>query len=155
MSPADEPLVVVIDDSEDDVLIFTRLLKSSGLSHRVLPFLSGLEAIKYFGRVANGGAERPSACFVDVNMPGYSGFEVVEAIRSSEELDGVSAIMLSSSDDRRDIVKSARAGAQCYLVKHPTADALRQVIEEAGKISRDRVAAKRVRLEFAANLLPR
>lgn len=148
-------MIVVIDDNEDDIFLFHRLLKASGLTHKVLPFCSGEEAIKYFGRVANGGAERPVACFVDVNMPGCSGFDVVEALRSSEELDDIPAIMLSSSDDERDVTRSAAKGAQCYVVKHPSAAVFRAIVEQAEGWSPSNRMTPPPRFALAANLQSR
>src|SRR5439155_3902169 len=98
MSPAPKLVVVHVDDTEEDIFLFKRLLETVGIPHKLLPFRDGEEAIKYFGRVARGQIARPHACFIDIKMTGYDGFDLLDAIRSSEALDGVSAVVLSSSD---------------------------------------------------------
>src|SRR4051812_39528357 len=103
--------VVIVDDNEDDVFLFTRLLQKAGLKDRLMTFGDGQEAIAYLGRVACGQIDRPLVCFIDVKMPACGGFDVLEALRASEELDRVVGIMLSSSDDRRDITKASKSGA--------------------------------------------
>jgi CheY-like chemotaxis protein len=155
MSPDRQPAIVIIEDNEEDIFIFTRLLEKAGVTNKILLFRDGAEAIQYFGRVAAGGLDVPLACFVDINMPGYGGFEVLDAIRAGEELDSISVIVFATSDDRRDIVKSASLGAQCYVVKHPTAATIRSLIEEAKKFARQREAAKADLFKLKENLLPR
>lgn len=111
--------IVVVDDTEDDVFLFKRLLEKGGVTDPVLPFCDSAEAIKYFGRVASGGLDRPLVCFLDINMPGHDGFAVLEAIRASDVFDTIPTVMLSTSDDRRDIVRSMAQGADGYLVQAP------------------------------------
>lgn len=70
---------------------------------------SGLEAVT----VAR--AVRPEVVLMDVRMPGGSGIEACREIR--QELPATRIIMLTTSDDERDLVESIRAGAQGYLLK--------------------------------------
>ncbi len=153
MPPTEVRPVVVFDDSEEDVFILKRLLERTGVNDPLLPFSDSNEAIKYLGRVARGGLAVPLVCFLDIKMPGYSGFDLLDALRASEVFDAVPAIMLSSSDDRRDIVKSTAKGAQGYLVKHPSAETLRCVIEEARMYPRKRGAVENPSFKIKANLL--
>ena len=147
--------IVVVDDSEEDFFFIKRLLEKCAVTEPILPFTGGEEAIKYLGRVASGTIEPPLVCFLDIKMPGYTGFDVLDALHASDELDKIPAIMLSSSDDRRDILKAAEKNAQGYLVKYPSADTLRAVIDEARKFPARRGKAERWSLELKENLLPR
>jgi CheY-like chemotaxis protein len=149
-----QPAIVLIEDNDEDLFLFKRLLEKAGVPNKVVRLRDGAEAIKYFGRVAAGRIDAPLACFVDIKMPGYGGFEVLEAIRASEELETVPVFMLSTSDDRRDILQSARKGAQCYLVKHPRPSTLRALIDEAKEFSLRRASAKADLFKMAENLLP-
>jgi two-component system, chemotaxis family, response regulator Rcp1 len=130
------PAIVVVDDYEDDLFLFKRLLASAAIPHKLLAFTDGAEAIKYFERVASGGVERPCACFLDINMPGYGGFDVLSAMRSNHAHDRLPVIMLSSSDEPRDIAAAARKQAQCYLVKYPPAAELISVLKQAEEFAR-------------------
>lgn len=155
MVGAADSALVVIDDSEDDVFLFQRLVRSAEIPNKVLPFCSGEEAIKYFGGVATGSIDPPLACFLDVNMPGCDGFAVLDAIRASDELAGISIIMLSSSDDERDLDRAAKKGAQCYLVKHPSPAAFRAVVEDAKAFSANHATTEAAFFQVTANLLAR
>lgn len=152
MPPTEVRPVVVFDDSEEDIFMFKRLLERTGAKDPLLLFTDSNEAIKYLGRVASGGLIVPLVCFLDIKMPGYIGFDLLDAFRASEVFDAVAAIMLSSSDDRRDIVKSTAKEAQGYLVKYPSAETLRCMIEEARGYQRKRGAVENPSFKIKANL---
>jgi two-component system, response regulator len=154
MTSPPQPAIVLVEDNDEDLFLFKQLLVKARVSNKVLRLRDGAEAIKYFGRVAAGRLDFPLACFVDIKMPGYGGFEVLDAVRASEELDCIPVFMLSTSDDRRDILQSARKGAQCYLVKHPRPASLRALIDEAKEFSLRRGSAKSDLFKMAENLLP-
>jgi CheY-like chemotaxis protein len=82
------------------------------------------------------GAPDPLACFVDIRMPGMNGFDVLRWIRCQHALDRMPVIMLSSSEEARDLAEARHFGAQCYLAKFPNATQLHDIVIEA-----DRVAA--------------
>jgi CheY-like chemotaxis protein len=155
MPPPPLPVIVLVEDREEDIILFKRLLEKCPVRHSLLPFRDAMEAIKYLGRVASGRVDRPLACFLDITMPGYDGFEVLDAVRASEDLDRVAAIVFSTSDDRRDVLKSAAKGAQCYLVKYPTAAMLSSVLKAAKVFSAHRTSGEEDGFALRANLLPR
>ena len=109
------PALVIIDDNEDDVFLLKCQLARAGVAQSLLIFTDSLEAIKYFGRVSHGSLGRPAAAFLDINMPRCDGFGVLETIRGSDELDAVSVIMLSSSDDTSVVFRERRQFSQLFL----------------------------------------
>jgi CheY-like chemotaxis protein len=129
------PAIVAVDDTEDDLFILKRLLDKAGVRNPLHVFVSADEAVAYLQRSLEprGGVARPLACFLDVKMPGGSGFDVLKWIRGEPRLDGFPVFMLSTSDDTRDVRKAAKLGASCYLVKHPSEAVMRDLVELAGK----------------------
>jgi CheY-like chemotaxis protein len=153
--PATPPSsIVVVDDYDDDIFFFKRLLAATGIKNKLLAFTDGAEAIKYFERVGNGTVDQPCACFLDINMPGYGGFDVLGAMRNNHVHDRLSVIMLSSSDEPRDVALAAKKQAQCYLVKYPPAAELISVLKQAEEFARTRPAKPAV-FQTASNLLAR
>lgn len=148
-------IIVVVDDQKDDIFLLTKRLDKAGVRSRVVPILHGRDAIAYFARAvtADGGVGFPLICFLDVKMPGTGGFDVLEWIRGTRALDSMPVVMLSSSDDSRDITRAARLGAQCYLVKHPSTECLRDAVKHAALFAGGLADADGGLFRFAGNLL--
>lgn len=93
------------------------------------------------------GSELPEFIFLDINMPGKSGLECLEEIRSSEgELKEVNIVMLSTSSDPENIQKALDLGATCYAVKPSSFEKLKSLLEEV--LSMDLVGIIKNRKKF-------
>lgn len=132
-----QPLVVAVDDEADDILFLRHLLQKSGLAHRFQPFGNGEAFVSGLtSMIENENAfGLPFVCFLDLKMAAMSGFDVLKWIRNQKALDAVPVIMLSSSDDPLDVETARELGAQGYLKKHPSVDAMRTVLSEAGEFA--------------------
>ena len=120
---------VVVDDGEEDAILLTRLLEKSGAS-AVTVYGSGEEAMAAFQAIeaGNNGTTFPAAAFIDVNMPGVDGFDVLKWIRQSDRLQSVVVVLLSGTGEPRNIGKASQLRADCYLVKFPSPSAMRELI---------------------------
>ncbi len=119
-----------MDDEEIDRVLFERLVREANLPYPYRTFSHGEEMIDALIRVLRG-APMPLACFIDVRMPGMSGFDVLRWIRCQRPLDEVAAVMLSSSEAPAHLNEAVHFGAQCYLAKFPTADQLAEIVRAA------------------------
>jgi CheY-like chemotaxis protein len=97
----------------------------------------------------------PLLCFLDVKMPSINGHDLLLWIRKQPELDGVSVVMLSSSEHPEDVRKAAEGGAQCYLAKYPHPTVLKRVLEEASRVASNGSAPAGEWFGLPANLLLR
>jgi two-component system, response regulator len=127
--------IVVVDDSEDDIFVLKHLLKKTAAGFSVVTFDNGDAAIESLSHMADD--ELPHLILLDVKMPGASGFDVLKAIRRCRLYDTVPVAMLSSSDDRTDIARSAKLGADCYLLKHPSVAQMKEFLHDAAAFSGD------------------
>jgi two-component system, chemotaxis family, response regulator Rcp1 len=149
-----KPFIVVVDDDEDAIFLFTHWIRRAGIEHPVFPILDGAEAIAFFEQAAapEGGMSAPTMCFLDIKMSGRNGFDVLREIRSNEALDLMPVVILSSSDHRCDVVEATRLGAQCYLPKSVSgsilAETVRHAMEYVGGLPREPAA-----FPFKANLM--
>jgi CheY-like chemotaxis protein len=128
------PPIYMVDDEEIDQVLFTRLARDAGVANPIKTFSSGEQLIDALIGVLRG-APMPLACFIDVKMPGMSGFDVLRWLRCQHALDDIAAVMLSSSEEMRDITEAQTFGAQCYVAKFPTADQLREIVREAERLA--------------------
>ena len=132
-SATPRPLFMV-DDDEVDRMLFERLVRDSRINHPARTFSRGEDVIDGLIAVLRG-ATPPLVCFVDVRMPGMSGFDVLRWIRCQHPLDEIPVVMLSSSDELRDLNEARHYGAQCYLAKFPTADQFRAIVNESIRVA--------------------
>jgi CheY-like chemotaxis protein len=127
------PLIVAVDDEPDDIFFLRRIIGKVGLAHQFQPFSNGDAAMVALSNYANGDdpANYPLVCFLDIKMVGMTGFELLKWIREQRGLDAMPVIMFSSSDHPQDVDAAREFGAQGYLKKYPSIEAMRAVLNEA------------------------
>jgi len=108
-----------------------RLIEKVATGEFIGAVASGVGAVKTLSElVSTGSVAELKVIFLDVNMPELDGLGVLRWIRAHDKLAHVKTIMLSTSDDPRDVSESLAQGAHCYLIKLPTAVALRAICDE-------------------------
>lgn len=122
------PLVLLIDDSEDDIAITQQAMRG-GHPCRVEVLRSAAEVQAYIGctgRFAGRSADDvPSLVLLDVNLFGVSGFDVLRAIRTDPHLQFVPVLMRSDSAAPADVRKAYALGASGYVRKGVDMEAIR------------------------------
>lgn len=109
--------LILVDDNEVDIQIFSRYLKSSNLENPLLSFQNGRDFLAYMKSVEEGSKERPAIVFIDVNMPEMSGFEVLVKLKElMKSQNAIRLVVLSSSDHPTDKEKALSLQAQ-YVEK--------------------------------------
>ena len=128
-----QPLIVGVDDEQDDIFFLRHIIQKVGMPHRFQPFANGEAAVN--GLTAMLEQQNPAAlplvCFVDIKMAAMNGFDLLRWIRAQKGLDVVPVIMFSSSDDPRDVDEARDLGAQGYLKKYPSVAAMGTILEQA------------------------
>jgi CheY-like chemotaxis protein len=125
------PHVMVVDDNDDDVMLLTRHLKAAGIKNPVLHFRNGGDAFMYlkqFCSSAPARAQLPVVMFLDVNMQGLSGFDVLVWARQQPALERLKIYMLSGANELWDAQIAAKLGADHYLEKFPDPVELRDLL---------------------------
>lgn len=104
--------VVMVDDSQDDLVIAQRCYKRSRLDHEFVTLGGGEELIHYLERVQTDELVMPAIVLLDINMPDMNGFEALAEIRRRPAFEELPIIMmLTNSDSPRDIERSLELGA--------------------------------------------
>lgn len=125
--------VIVVDDNEDDTIILTRHLRNAGVKNPVLQFRNGGDAfmfLKQFCEAPKNRGTLPAVMFLDVNMHGLSGFDVLAWARQQPQLAGMKIFMLSGANEIWDAQIAAKLGADEYLEKFPEPDALKDLFSQ-------------------------
>ena len=116
--------VLLVEDCEDDVFQFQRLMRRASADTALDVVTDGETAVMWLqerlGAHANGQVSLPRALFLDLKLPGMAGSEVLQWIRHQSALDRALVVMWSSSHELRDIADADRLGADLYVNKFPT-----------------------------------
>jgi CheY-like chemotaxis protein len=124
-----EPLrILVVDDSEDDVLLLTESLRDLPGASIIHVASDGDQALEYLRcQAPHAAAPRPSLVLLDINMPGKSGFEVLCALKRDPALCQIPVIILTTSTRPADVVAAYAQGAASFVVKPSNFDRLRSM----------------------------
>jgi CheY-like chemotaxis protein len=122
--------LLLADDNEDDVFFFRVAMKRLGLAHHLRVARDGREAIAIMREYAAQPLDAPrlSLALLDLKMPGLGGFEVLTWKNSVPGLARLPVIVVSSSEQERDVAEAYRLGAAAYLVKPSQPDQLTDLI---------------------------
>ena len=140
-------LILLVEDSPDDVFFFRRAVHKSGLSAVTHLAVDGVEAMDYLlnkGRFADAVAyPPPDIMFLDLKLPHVNGFELLEWMRRHAESPQPPVVILTSSSQPEDQERAEALGASLYLTKPPAPEQLRQVVQEFPFARRQSVGGER------------
>lgn len=123
-----EPVVIhYADDDTDDLQIFKNAVDKSAEQIALHTYNKGEEFLKNIKNNTSGN----QIVFLDINMPGKSGFEVLREIRRDDMLKKMPVIMYSTSSDDKSIAVSKEIGATMYAVKPVSFSDLKGLIKKA------------------------
>ncbi len=118
MASVDPIEILLVEDNPGDVRLTREALRDSKL-HNVLHVVEdGVEALTFLRQEQPyPHAPRPDIILLDLNLPRMSGREVLEIIKNDDALKTIPVVVLTTSDDERDIVASYALHANCYITK--------------------------------------
>lgn len=114
-----KPILLVEDDPRDLELTLVALERSQ-LANEVIIVRDGEAALEYLLRTGeySGRAEgNPAVVLLDLKLPKVNGLEVLQTVRSTEPLRSVPVVMLTSSHEETDVLRSYQLGVNAYVVK--------------------------------------
>jgi CheY-like chemotaxis protein len=109
--------------TEDDAVVAELVLHTLATmtpAPKVVHVRDGVEAIDFLcvrGNYANRPPQNPTVMLLDLKMPRLDGLEVLRQVKTNEQLRTTPVVMLTSSQDERDVRESYRLGANAYVVK--------------------------------------
>ena len=110
--------VIVVEDNADDRDLLLRQLKKSGMDGHVKFIADGREAFDFLtGPRASVLAEELIAIFLDLKLPSMGGVELLRRIRTSDNLRKLPVIVMTSSNDPKDIAECRRLKVTNYVAK--------------------------------------
>ena len=118
---SERTVLVMADDDPADCLLTEKALRKADITCPLYVVHDGAELMDYLKRRGDytdpAAAPRPSLILLDLNMPNVNGTEFLERLRDEPALSSIPVVILTTSDDERDIAASYALGANAYLVK--------------------------------------
>jgi len=113
--------ILLVEDSPEDYEATVRAFKRSGLKNPIYRCEDGENALDFLHRRGPYAdperSPRPGVILLDLNLPGTDGREVLTAIKRDEQLKQIPVIVLTTSNDARDVESCYQAGANSYIQK--------------------------------------
>jgi two-component system response regulator len=111
-----EPSLLLVEDNPDDIALAQRAVTRGGIRANLVVARSGKEALDLLNASARL-QHQPKAVFLDLNMPEWSGFDLLERVRASSPIASIPMIVLTTSSEPADVERSYQLGANSFVTK--------------------------------------
>ncbi|MFC7513658.1 response regulator [Herbaspirillum sp. GCM10030257] len=112
--------ILLVEDNPNDLELTLIALEKSQLANEVIVLRDGAEALDYLncqGAFVSRPAGNPAVILLDLKLPKVDGLEVLRHIRSTPSLKSSPVVMLTSSKEEQDLLRSYELGVNAYVVK--------------------------------------
>jgi CheY-like chemotaxis protein len=127
--------VLLVEDDPRDVELTLTALGESNLANEVVVARDGEQALDYLycrGEFSTRVNDNPAVMLLDLKLPKIDGLEVLRQIKSDERLKLIPVVVLTSSHEEKDLVRSYRLGVNAYVVKPVDFHEFLNAIKELG-----------------------
>jgi CheY-like chemotaxis protein len=128
--------ILYIEDNADEAEVFRRAVSRLPQAPSFKILSTGTEGINYLlqqGSYLGMALAMPKLVLIDLNLPGHSGFEVIQQVRATSRTRYLPLVVYSTSDNPNDIRRAYDLGANAYLIKpgsyHEVSDMLRRAVD--------------------------
>ena len=133
---SEEKIILLVEDNPDDELLTLMALKDNNIMNEVIVARDGEEALDYLfmtGKYKNRDINvSPQVILLDLKLPKVDGLEVLQQIRSHPQSKFLPVVVLTSSKEEADLIKSYRLGANSYIRKPVDFEQFTQAIKTLG-----------------------
>jgi two-component system response regulator len=131
-----EPIILLVEDNADDELLTVRAFKKSNVANKVVVARDGVEALDWlFATGDHAGRDlsiEPQIILLDLKLPRLDGLEVLRRIRADARTALLPVIIMTSSKEDEDIVRSYELGANSYIRKPVEFDRFAEAVKNLG-----------------------
>jgi DNA-binding response OmpR family regulator len=127
---ADHYAILLVEDDHNDVLLIKRAFQKVNIANPIIVVNDGEQAISYLaGREPYVDRALPMLVLLDLKLPRKTGHEVLEWLRGQANLKRLPVVVLTASSESSDVNRAYDLGANSYLVKPVTFDALVEMVK--------------------------
>lgn len=127
--------ILLVEDNPNDIELTLAALESSQLANEIVICRDGAEALDFIfrrGLHEKRQAQDPAVVLLDLKLPKVDGLEVLAKIKGDPDIRGIPVVMLTSSREETDVVRSYNLGVNAFVVKPVAFDEFFAAIKEIG-----------------------
>jgi DNA-binding response OmpR family regulator len=127
--------ILLVEDDPNDVELTLTALAENHLANKVIVARDGEEALDYLycrRTFTSREVGNPSVMLLDLKLPKVDGLEVLRRVKTDPDLKRVPVVMLTSSREEQDVIKSYDSGANAYVVKPVDFESFVKAVNEVG-----------------------
>ena len=125
---AEEIDILLVEDNPNDAELTLRALRKSDIGARLVIARDGAEALEYL----LSSRPKPKVVFLDLKLPKIDGIEVLRRVRADERTRSIPVVVLTSSQEERDISECYKLGVNSYVVKPVEFDRFYRAVGDLG-----------------------
>ena len=132
---AEELVILLAEDDEGHAYLIQQNLQEAGVVNRIVHVPNGQAALDYVhrrGSYADRKPDGPLLVLLDINMPLADGIEVLRQLKADPRTDQLPVIMLTTTDDPREVQRCYELGCSCYVTKPVDYDRFVEAIRRLG-----------------------
>ena len=127
--------IIMIEDDEGHARLIEKNIRRAGVANQIVPFTNGTDALAYLmgpdgTGVANKG--RQLLVLLDLNLPDMTGVDILEKVKGNEHTRRSPVVVLTTTDDQREIQRCYDLGANVYITKPVDYDGFANAIRQLG-----------------------
>ena len=128
-------VILIAEDDEGHAGLIRKNLVRAGIANEMLRFKDGQEVMDFMHRKGDGPKRKPGTTYVlllDIQMPRLDGMEVLALAKADPELCKIPVIMITTTDDPREVAKCHALGCSNYIVKPIYYDSFMNAVRQLG-----------------------
>lgn len=130
-----DPIIIIVDDDEGHAILVRENLEAAGLSNQFQHFRNGQVALDFFFHLGKGPWSEPGRTYLmllDIRMPKVDGIEVLRRLKTDPELRKLPVVMLTTTDDVREVERCHQLGCNNYIQKPVDFEKFAEAIRRLG-----------------------
>ena len=127
--------IVMIEDDEGHARLIERNIRRAGVNNEIMPFSNGTDALAFLMGADGSGevsAKKHILVLLDLNLPDMTGIDILEKIKGNAHTKRSPVIVLTTTDDAREIQRCYDLGANVYITKPVDYDNFANAIRQLG-----------------------
>jgi len=127
--------IIMVEDDEGHAQLIERSMRRAGINNAITPFTDGASALKYLvgpNGPGEGYAKGHYLVLLDLNLPDMSGISILEKLRANSHTRRIPVVILTTTEDEREIQRCYELGANVYVTKPIEYDNFANAIKQLG-----------------------